>query len=145
MGRKTKEQLQSELDTIRELKKVPLTDKQIMEQLKIPERTYYWYVALLRKRDKKILERQLDEGLGSEIRLLYDKLVELEQSTLDLLKHDSTTKEKLDVINTIRQIAIDRATLMKEGPEILGYDIRQQLGDTEKTDTKEKETVKPEH
>ena len=110
-----------------------MTDKQIMLKLDIPQSTYYWYLKQIREQDRTIIEQKLTNELHTEMRQLYDRLIGLEQEALQLLdpKNDVTPKDKLEAINTIRGLAADRATLLKEGPEYLGYDVREKCNITE--------------
>ena len=127
MTRKTKEQLQVELNSIRELRRKPKTDIEIMSELKIPYSTYYWYLKQIREEDKKYIDTEMKESISHEVRNLQDKLIILEQQANKVLDSEKTsTRDKLESIRLIKELSSDRVKLLIEGPEVLSNTIRRQ-------------------
>lgn len=111
------------------------TDKQIIDFLQIPRRTYYYYLKqwrqqisdLIKERDKTHLEAEIErakEGIELDI-----------QELTQLAKSAESDADKISAIKERKQARIDIIKLEYEGPEILAE--REQTNDKRQTTDKE--------
>lgn len=113
-----------------------LTDKQIIEALQIPRRTYYYYLKqwrqqiseLIKERDKSHLEAEIErakEGIELDI-----------QELSKLAKEAESDADKIAAIKERKQARIDIIKLEYEGPEILAEREQNDKGQTTSKEAK---------
>lgn len=119
MARKTKEQLQAELMSIRTLRRAYKKDADIIKQLNIPESTYWYYIKLINKQDKKIYEKQLKEDISSDLIMLKDTfLTGIEECNAVIKNPESKPGDVLEAIRLRSEIHVNIVKLKREGPQI---------------------------
>ena len=141
MTKRSKEQIDAELFTIRELRKEAYTDKQIQERLGLSRSTFYFYIKKIRDEDKKALSDILKESISNEVLMLQDKLTMLEHQTLTKLTDENiSNRDFFDGVRLLKELGSDRIKLLLEGSEVLSIAVRQQADNTE-TEREEQATT----
>ena len=141
MTKRSKEQIDAELFTIRELRKEAYTDKQIQERLGLSRSTFYFYIKKIRDEDKKQLSEILKESISNEVLMLQDKLTMLEHQTLSkLTDSEISNRDFFDGVRLLKELGSDRIKLLIEGSEVLSIAVRQQADNTATEQTEQATT-----
>jgi hypothetical protein len=118
--RKTDDQLKVELAKIRRLVSVGHTDNEIMDKLKIPRSTFYYYKKKLNEESSQEFMKKEVEDLAFDVDVLRDRLTIMFKVSQDKL-NDKNTKAK-DIPNLLeagQELAINLFRLESEGLKAL--------------------------
>ena len=125
MARKTAAEFEKECNIIRGYKAAGFNSGQIVDMLKIPKSTYWYYSKVIHDEDRKAYEEHLRVAIPHEIITLKDKLSLLEQRAIELLSQTKEVSEIIEIIRLIKELAIERVQIDYEGPDIIGHNIEQ--------------------
>lgn len=132
----TKEDLRKE---IRRLRAKFYSHQQIIDTLKIPERTYYYHWAIIKEENKKVYDKLTEENIREDIErtiaLLEQKIQQLEAIITD---QETEKADKIKAIESQSQIASAIPRMRQEGGALIATI---ESGDT---DTRKQEADKPE-
>jgi hypothetical protein len=119
--RKTRQQIEKELMDIEHRICHGLTDKEIMEELGIKERTFYYYKQKIYERSAKIqVQKTPEEVLAFEVQILKDRLTRLYRHLEQRASAVNTKARDVAVLATVAQdVAIKILKLESEGLKAL--------------------------
>jgi hypothetical protein len=97
------------------------TDRQIMQELNIPERTFYYRKAIVSKIYGKITERKTEEVIEAEMHVLKDRFLRLyRQLEQNIANSNDRLRDKASAAQVAADLAIQVLRL-----EVEGYRTRQ--------------------
>jgi hypothetical protein len=114
--RRTRRQLQNELIEIEFRICKGRTDSEIMEELHIKERTFYYYKSKLYEQSAELQRKKTEETLAFETQILKDRLTRLYRHVEQRLTCENTKcREAADLSEVACNIAINIFRLENEG------------------------------
>lgn len=120
---------------IRELRGRYFTHRQIMDEMKIPEPTYWYHWGLIKKEDQAIYKRYTEENLKNELERAISGIEKKIQELNIIITDADDDKVKVDAIKTATELMVAIPRLMRDGGEIIG--VRPSEGHTIQSDLKE--------
>ena len=118
--RRTRIQLQNELVEIESRICKGKTDSEIMDELHLKERTYYYYKSKLYEQSAELQRKKTEETLAFETQLLKDRLTRLYRHVEQRLTSENTKcREAADLSEVAGNIAINIFKLENEGRRAL--------------------------
>ena len=101
--------------------------RDIMQQMKLPSRTYYRYVREAYEHDLQLLRQQQNNAdmLALEISLLIDQLKTISRALDDIISSPkATVRQKIAAANAKCKIAVAILRVQYEGPLIMSKALR---------------------
>jgi Putative ATPase subunit of terminase (gpP-like) len=114
--RKTEQQIQNELIEIEHRICQGYTDKEIMEDLGLKERTFYYYKEKLYQKSAQIQANKTEQILVFEAQILKDRLTHMYRQLQQRVRSENTKARDLaEITTTAYNIAINIFKLESEG------------------------------
>jgi ACT domain-containing protein len=119
MSKKDPKIVKAELGQIMQLLLTSHTDKEIIRDVGISQTTYYKYKAKLFKESAELFAKKDIVDIAFHVDILHDRLTSYLRTIEDSIKTAVDVEEKIDLINTARELAEDIHDLNVQSLELL--------------------------
>lgn len=120
---------------IRRLRANYKTHNQIIEELKLPDRTYWYHWAQIKKENAELYDKYAEANLKEEIERATEGLEKKIQELQIIIADADSDRDKIEAIKAASELIISIPRMMRDGAEIIG--IKSSEGNTLQPDIKE--------